>query len=66
MQALSINPIVIERVLNHIEPNKLRRTYQTFDYSETKKDAWHKLGKLLSELTTQQTETINGTSNAVI
>lgn len=66
MQALNIDPIVIERVLNHMEPNKLRRTYQTFDYSETKKDAWYKLGKLLSQLTTQQTDTLRETSNAAI
>lgn len=64
MQALNIDPVVIERVLNHVEPNKLRRTYQTFDYSETKREAWHKLGQRLSELTQQQVVTPTETSNA--
>jgi integrase len=55
MQSLKIDPMVIERVLNHVEQNKLRRTYQTFDYFEMKKDAWYKLGQQLSELTMKQT-----------
>jgi integrase len=66
MQALNIDPIVIERVLNHVEPNKLRRTYQTFDYSETKKEAWIKLGKRLSELMIKPTSTAKENSNVEI
>lgn len=66
MQALNIDPIVIERVLNHVEPNKLRRTYQTFDYSETKKEAWLKLGKRLSELIIKPTSTAKENSNVEI
>lgn len=64
MQALNIEPIVIERVLNHVEPNKLRRTYQTFDYSETKQEAWQKLGERLGTLTSQSTASPSATSNS--
>ena len=37
MQSLGVMPDVIERCLNHVEPNKLRRTYQTYDYAVKKK-----------------------------
>jgi integrase len=47
LQSLGITPEVIERVLNHTEPNKLRRTYQTYDYASEKTEAWLKLGARL-------------------
>jgi integrase len=53
MQTLKISPAVIERVLNHVEPSKLKRTYQTYDYAEEKREAWHRLGRHLIELVPQ-------------
>ncbi|MFO1263380.1 MAG: site-specific integrase [Rhodoferax sp.] len=50
MQSLHVAPAIIERVLNHVEPSKLVRTYQTYDYAEEKRDAWNRLGTRLSEL----------------
>lgn len=53
MQALGVNPAVIERVLNHTEPSKIIRTYQTFNYAEDQREAWLRLGKRLSEIVPQ-------------
>ena len=53
MQSLHVAPAIIERVLNHVEPSKLVRTYQTYDYVEEKRDAWNRLGKRLAELVPQ-------------
>ncbi len=53
MQSLHVAPAIIERVLNHVEPSKLVRTYQTYDYADEKRDAWNRLGKKLSELVPQ-------------
>ena len=50
MQAIKIAPAIIERVLNHVEPSKLVRTYQTYDYAEEKRDAWTRLGQKLQEI----------------
>jgi integrase len=50
MQKLKIQPAVIEKVLNHVEPSKLKRTYQTYDYADEKRDAWNRLGIRLIEL----------------
>lgn len=48
MQSLGVVPDVIERCLNHVEPNKLRRTYQTYDYADEKREAWRLLGDRLA------------------
>lgn len=48
MQSLGVVPDVIERCLNHVEPNKLRRTYQTYDYAAEKREAWQLLSDRLS------------------
>ena len=53
MQSLHVAPAIIERVLNHVEPSKLVRTYQTYDYADEKRDAWNRLGKRLAELVPQ-------------
>ena len=50
MQSLKVAPAIIERVLNHVEPSKLVRTYQTYDYAEEKRDAWNRLGAFLDAL----------------
>lgn len=50
MQAIKIAPAIIERVLNHVEPSKLVRTYQTYDYADEKREAWNRLGEKLQEI----------------
>ena len=50
MQIIKVAPAIIERVLNHVEPSKLIRTYQTYDYAEEKRDAWNRLGQKLQEI----------------
>lgn len=50
MQSVKVAPAIIERVLNHVEPSKLVRTYQTYDYAEEKRDAWNRLGDKLTAL----------------
>jgi integrase len=54
MQSLGIAPIVIEKVLNHVEPNKLKRTYQTHDYADEKREAWKLLGQRLTLVVTRE------------
>lgn len=51
MQALGIDQHIIERVLNHVEQNRMLRTYQRHDYATEVKDAWSKLGERLNLLT---------------
>jgi integrase len=55
MQSLGVTPEVIERVLNHTEPDKLKRTYQTYDYAKEKREAWRLLGERLALLTRNDT-----------
>jgi integrase len=47
MQSLGVPEHVIERIANHIEQNKIKRTYQRYDYDAEKRDAWNRLGQLL-------------------
>jgi integrase len=58
MQSLHIAPAVIERVLNHTEPNKLKRTYQTYEYTDEKREAWRLLGERLELLTRDDAENV--------
>jgi integrase len=50
MGRLGVVPWVIERCLNHIEPNKIQRTYQHQTYAEEQRAAWQKLGAYLEEI----------------
>jgi integrase len=59
MQSLGVIPDVVERCLNHVEPNKLRRTYQTYDYANEKREAWRLLGDRLTLI-------LNSVSNVVL
>jgi hypothetical protein len=54
MRSIKVAPAIIERVLNHVEPSKLVRTYQTYDYAEEKRDAWNRLGYKLTALLPQR------------
>ena len=50
MEALGVLPAVIDKCLNHREPNKLRRTYMRYDYAGEKREAWRLLGDRLDLL----------------
>lgn len=51
MSKLGVAPVVIERCLNHVEPNRIRRTYQRHSYKPEMKRAWETLGERLEALT---------------
>lgn len=51
MQRVGVDSHVIERVVNHVEENRMKRIYQQFDYAEQQREAWAKLGTLLTTLT---------------
>ena len=42
---------MIERCLNHVEPNRVKRIYQRQKLAAEQKKAWSDLGKKLSTLT---------------
>jgi integrase len=50
MQSMHTLPDVIERCLNHVQENDIRRTYQTYAYENEKRDAWLMLGQYLDQL----------------
>lgn len=50
MTALGVLPEVAERCLNHIEENKIKRTYQRHSYQVEKQEAWNKLGEYIHKL----------------
>ncbi|WP_448118467.1 tyrosine-type recombinase/integrase [Pseudomonas serbica] len=54
MTALGVLPEVAERCLNHIEENKVKRTYQRHSYTNEMSEAWNRLGEHL-DLATRST-----------
>ncbi|MQA39622.1 tyrosine-type recombinase/integrase [Rugamonas aquatica] len=56
MQSLGVEQHVIERIANHAEQNRMQRIYQRFDYAAEQREAWAKLGALLTELTAPPTQ----------
>ena len=52
MAVLGVEPVVIERVLNHKEANKVMRIYQRHSYAPEMAKAWALLGERLEALTT--------------
>ena len=50
MQELGVMPFVIEAVLNHAEPNRMKRIYQKHKYRAEMRDAWLRLGAYLESL----------------
>jgi len=50
MTELGVLPEVAERCLNHIEPNRIKRTYQQFSYWPQMINAWDQLGERLAHL----------------
>jgi integrase len=51
-KSLRISSEVIERCLNHLEQNRMKRIYQRDDYAEDMGHAWVRLGNHLERLTT--------------
>jgi integrase len=50
MADMGIRPDVIERCLNHVEPNRIKRTYQRSEHADLQAQAWGELGRKLSKL----------------
>ncbi len=50
MVQLGVLPDVVEKCLNHAEPNKLKRIYQRASYEAPMRDAWLLLGDRLDLL----------------
>jgi integrase len=58
MGNLKVPPHIIERCLNHVEQNRLTRTYQHQDFAEEQAEAWAKLGERLHLLTAAQANVV--------
>jgi hypothetical protein len=56
MQGLGVAEHIIERIANHVEQNRMKRTYQHYSYDQEKLEAWRELGKLLAKLTAKNGE----------
>ena len=52
MGDLGIRPDVIERCLNHVEPNRIKRTYQRQELKGEQAEAWRVVGERLELLMT--------------
>jgi len=50
MVQLGVLPDVVEKCLNHTEPNKLKRIYQRASYEVPMREAWRLLGERLDLL----------------
>jgi len=50
MGELGISGEVIDRCLNHVEPNRLKRTYQLQELKSEQRDAWRRLGDRITVL----------------
>jgi integrase len=58
MGNLGIRPDVIEKCLNHIEQNKMKKTYQHQGLIAEQEQAWKLLGERLEILTSKNTENV--------
>lgn len=63
MTALGVLPEVAERCLNHLEENKIKRTYQRHGYQSEMADAWRRLGEHLEALVGSKNHTASATEN---
>ncbi|MFP4902925.1 tyrosine-type recombinase/integrase [Paraburkholderia sp. BR14261] len=50
MQKCGVLPVVIDACLNHREQNRVKRTYQRYDYADEQREAWRLLGDRLELL----------------
>lgn len=55
MAELGILPDIIERCLNHVEQDRIKRIYQRHDYKAERREAFSQLGRRLDELVTAVT-----------
>jgi integrase len=53
MQTLGVEAGIIDRCLNHAEPNRMRRIYMQHDYADDMRRAWSLLGTRLGILTSE-------------
>jgi integrase len=58
MVGLGVLPEVVERCLNHVEANRVKRIYQRHDYRVEMTDAWRLLGERLDLLTHEDADNI--------
>lgn len=58
MVSLGVLPDVADRCMNHVEQNKVRRTYIRYDYAKEMKAAWILLGDELARLTDYNNSTL--------
>jgi len=58
MGELGIDGDVIERCLNHVEPNRIKRTYQRQQTEGAKAAAWRLLGERLDLLTRKDADNV--------
>lgn len=58
MAELGVRPDVIERCLNHIEQDRMKRIYQRHSYQEEMREAWRLLGDRLALLTRTDTSNV--------
>lgn len=64
MGNLGVRPDVIEKCLNHIEQNKMKKTYQHQSLITEQQQAWKLLGEHLEILTSNNTENVIPIHNA--
>ena len=58
MVALGVLPEVAERCLNHVEENRIKRTYQRHSYEPEMREAWRLLGDRLDLLTRNDADNV--------
>lgn len=58
MGSLGVRPDVIERTLNHVEPNRIVRTYQHQELKDEQREAWRILGERLDLLTREDADNV--------
>lgn len=63
MGNLNVRPDVIEKCLNHVEQNKMRKTYQHQTLIAEQQQAWALLGERLVILTSKDTSNVTSLSN---
>jgi len=66
MGNLGIRPDVIEKCLNHIEQNKMKKTYQHQSLIAEQQQAWKLLGERLDILTSKNTENVVSIDNVML
>jgi hypothetical protein len=52
MIKLGVTPDVADRCMNHLEQDKVKRTYLRYDYAKEMGEAWQALGLYLEHVVT--------------